>query len=208
MVVTFLPYASFSKSAQALSDKHLGKQRVEAAQILKALTSKINGWSNHPATLSWKGYEDALKVYLAVMIKEWIKRGKRNTMEIPALPKRYVKPWWLGWDAFHYSHQAMLMRKDPRSYQFDGVPAEYFDYGYVWPSKLTRKDKDRPLSEITAPIPVDLVEPIYCPCVTKAGKVCGILVRNRSLGVCGVHRRRAKESDSDSDLTELLLSLE
>ena len=35
---TFLPYKSFTKSAQVLDYKRLGKQRVEAMQIFNALT--------------------------------------------------------------------------------------------------------------------------------------------------------------------------
>ena len=37
MVNTFLPYPDFVKSAKALDYKRLGKQRVEAWQILRAL---------------------------------------------------------------------------------------------------------------------------------------------------------------------------
>jgi len=36
MVNTFLPYADFVEVAQSLDDRRLGKQRVEAFQILKA----------------------------------------------------------------------------------------------------------------------------------------------------------------------------
>ena len=46
---TFLPYASFIKSAQCLDDKRLGKQRVECLQILKAIKDVNYGWRNHPA---------------------------------------------------------------------------------------------------------------------------------------------------------------
>jgi hypothetical protein len=37
-VQTFLPYSDFSKSANCLDDRRLGKQRVEGYQILKSLS--------------------------------------------------------------------------------------------------------------------------------------------------------------------------
>lgn len=40
MVNTFLPYACFVKSAKALDYKRLGKQRVEAFQIINILDNK------------------------------------------------------------------------------------------------------------------------------------------------------------------------
>ena len=46
---TFLPYSSFTQSAQALDYRRLGKQRVEAKQLILALTQPKYGWKNHPA---------------------------------------------------------------------------------------------------------------------------------------------------------------
>ena len=57
---TFLPYPDFQKTAQCLDNKRLGKQRVEARQIISTLEGKSNGWRNHPAVKMWKGYEDCL----------------------------------------------------------------------------------------------------------------------------------------------------
>jgi hypothetical protein len=63
MVNTFLPFPQFTKSAQALDYKRLGKQRVEAWQILQALRGETKGWTNHPATKMWRGHEKALCEY-------------------------------------------------------------------------------------------------------------------------------------------------
>jgi len=41
---TFLPYQNFTKSAQCLDRQRLGKQRVEAWQILQAITNPSYGW--------------------------------------------------------------------------------------------------------------------------------------------------------------------
>ncbi len=51
---TFLPYPDFKRSAKVLDYRRLGKQRVEALQILKALQVENYGWRNHPIVKMWK----------------------------------------------------------------------------------------------------------------------------------------------------------
>jgi len=111
---TFLPYTDFAKSAGCLDNKRLGKQRVEAMQILNVLTGKRTGWRHHPAVLMWQGYEKALRQYLRAMILEWKRRGFRNSMRVPrkvALLPHNI-PVWLGKRRFHASHRSNLLRKD------------------------------------------------------------------------------------------------
>jgi hypothetical protein len=79
---TFAPLPSMKKSTKILDNKRLGKQRVEAVQILIALLEipKMNGsiskaWRWHPATAQWVGYEWALARYLALCCVEWKRRG-------------------------------------------------------------------------------------------------------------------------------------
>ncbi len=72
---TFLPYPCFIESAKCLDFRRLGKQRVESKQLLNALEIRKSGiakggWVNHPATVMWEGYEDALKHYMNIMIIE------------------------------------------------------------------------------------------------------------------------------------------
>ena len=43
---TFLPYPSMGQSVRCLDYRRLGKQRVEALQILNALDGKSKGWTN------------------------------------------------------------------------------------------------------------------------------------------------------------------
>jgi hypothetical protein len=129
---TFLPYESFAMSAKALDYRRLGKQRVEAMQILDALKRRKGGWVNHPAVRMWRGYEDALKQYQRAMILEWMIRGYVNNMAIPAyVPKRNILlPWWLGEPLLHSSHRANLRRKDPDWYRdFTEDPKT----PYYWP---------------------------------------------------------------------------
>lgn len=133
---TFLPYPSFLKSAEVLDYRRLGKQRVEARQILNAI---YNGgsWSSHPAVKMWTGYEAALILYSNIMIQEWIRRGYRNTMEI--FEHDVVTfPFWLGDDDFHASHRSNLLRKDISWYgQFRW--SESSDLSYVWPINERKK---------------------------------------------------------------------
>lgn len=77
---TFLPYLDFKKCAQVLDRQRLGKQRVEARQILNILSGKDknSGWKNHPNVKRWKGFEPTLRYYLFCMMEEWAKRGYRN----------------------------------------------------------------------------------------------------------------------------------
>ena len=58
-ILKTLPYTDFIKSAKCLDYKRLGKQRVEAKQILNILLGETTktGWRNHPSVLMWYGYE-------------------------------------------------------------------------------------------------------------------------------------------------------
>ena len=133
---TFLPYRSFQKSAECLDYRRLGKQRVEAQQILNVLTGKRKGWAHHPAVLMWRGYEGALRYYIHSMIREWVCRGYNNTMVSPATcrDEKAPVPKWLT-SKFIRAHRSNLMRKDPEYYrQFKwGVPN---DLEYVWPVRI------------------------------------------------------------------------
>lgn len=146
---TFLPYSDFERSAQALDPRRLGKQRVEALQIVRALTWVKYGWRNHPAVGMWRGYEEALGCYGLVCCHEWLRRGFADTCagtisaDLASAGVRGVRsqqeltaagalPPWLGDEALHLSHRSALVRKDPTYYrpQFPDVPD---DLPYHWP---------------------------------------------------------------------------
>ncbi|MFK4150048.1 MSMEG_6728 family protein [Streptomyces sp. NPDC004065] len=149
---TFLPYADFTASAEVLDRRRLGKQRVEALQVLRGLTVPGYGWRRHPAVRMWAGYEEALVRYGLDVCRVWRElghqdscaaklvadltafrpgtqavRGQRELAEAGELPP------WLGQEALHRSHRSALVRKDPETYGpvFPGVPD---DLPYVWPS--------------------------------------------------------------------------
>lgn len=131
---TFLPYRSFVNSARCLDYRRLGKQRVEAMQILNTLYGKKQGWVNHPAVLMWKGFEDALRLYLKVVINEWIDRGYKNNMEIPYFDSIFgiEFPSFIGNKEFHASHRSNLLRKNKEWYsQFNWTETD--DLPYIWP---------------------------------------------------------------------------
>ena len=46
---SFLPIADFTETARILDPRRLGKQRVEALQILRGLIVPGYGWRHHPA---------------------------------------------------------------------------------------------------------------------------------------------------------------
>lgn len=149
---TFLPVANFRESAGYLDKSRLGKQRVEAVQILNTLSRSSRGWINHPAVRMWRGYEIALKLYHDVMVTAWILRGCNNSMvrfcgfsdektydEVRAnlaslnkLQRSAPLPLWLGREEFHLAHRSNLIRKDPDHYSkfWPEVPP---DLPYVWP---------------------------------------------------------------------------
>lgn len=152
---TFLPYRCFLASARCLDDKRLGKQRVEALQILNALRKQRAGeegpigWINHPATVMWKNHPMLLDFYRGVCIREWVNRGFTNTMKHfldltvvsdesvrtiqKILEEQVGAPAWLGDHAFHASHRSNLLRKFPEHYAPLFGEQVTPDLPYVWP---------------------------------------------------------------------------
>jgi hypothetical protein len=135
-VQTFLPYPDFAESARCLDSRRLGKQRVEASQILRTLErfddSQHPGWRNHPAVRMWRSFEDALRRYMNATIMEWTGRGYRNTMALADIAGAPEMPPWLGDPAFHAAHRANLLRKDPVYYRrFGWTDAPTLPY--IWP---------------------------------------------------------------------------
>lgn len=133
---TFLPYPDFRHSVQCLDSRRLGKQRVEAKQVLNILLNRTStkGWRNHPATLMWKGYCNALKLYYNECVNEWLRRGYINRMELEIIRGNVIFPPWFGDERFHASHRANLLRKDSEYYSKYGWK-ESPDLPYFWPSR-------------------------------------------------------------------------
>lgn len=141
MVNTFLPYASFQKSAECLDNRRLGKQRVECDQIIKLLLDlptiagkRRTGWRNHTAVRMWRGYVPALMLYMNTCVNEWVKRGKNNNYQLwpESETGSAVMPPWLGDERVHSSHRKVLLYKEAdwyKKFQWEELPA----YEYFWP---------------------------------------------------------------------------
>ena len=130
---TFLPYSSFTKTFKTLDYRRLGKQRVEAMQILNILLNRTErpGWRNHPIVRMWEGYEPALQLYHNICIEEWIRQGYNNNMSLEDITEPIIYPDWLGIELFHSSHRANLLRKDYGYYIKYGW-TEDLELPYVW----------------------------------------------------------------------------
>jgi hypothetical protein len=135
---TFLPYSDIKESLRVLDNKRLGKQRVEAYQIISALTGRpkmngkpYSGWLNHPCCILWKNHIPLLKYYYNECIKEWVKRGFNNTMKFEEINESVYFPSWWGNELFHDSHKSNLLRKDFEYYSKFGWNVDSND-PYVW----------------------------------------------------------------------------
>jgi hypothetical protein len=130
---TFLPYPDIKKSIRALDNKRLGKQRVEAFQILNIILNrtKTKGWKNHPAVKMWKKNPNALKLYFNEAVKEWTKRGFQNNMTLEKIHGKIALPSWFGKPKFHASHRSNLLRKEKKFYSRFGWKEEN-NLDYVW----------------------------------------------------------------------------
>jgi len=141
---TFLPYPDFARSARCLDRARLGKQRVECLQIFRAnsLTDPTVGWRNHPTTLMWWGFDQALASYALAVCEEWTRRNYVSNITsfftdfLATCPDwtDACDPPWLGHPAFHASHRAALLAKDPAHYSQFGW-AEEPKLDYWWPTK-------------------------------------------------------------------------
>lgn len=154
MVNIFVIDPNIYKTMEVLDYRRLGKQRLEAKQIINTLESSSDGWKNHPALLSWKDHIEPLKAYYNICVQEWVNRGYKNTMELYEIdeskfhaleyhdgkfsePDKYSYPKFVSFEPFIFSHQASLKRKDSIFYKDLIPPEEYLSRGYLWPCKYS-----------------------------------------------------------------------
>lgn len=150
LVEPYDPLDGFSESMEKLDWKRLGKQRVEAWQILLCLqdswalsVNKVghppgkypySSWRWHPAVKMWRGHEILLRRYLRDAMEEWIRRGYNNTMVLPPLRvcvPEIIPPFVLDVDGFIASHRSSLLRKNPDWYKQFGWTETHSEY--IWP---------------------------------------------------------------------------
>ena len=149
---TFLPYPDFAASAAALDSKRLGKQRVEALQVLRAVTRVTYGWKRHPAVRMWVGYAEGVGAYGTAMCLEWVSRGGADTVAgtigvdlaaagLPSVPRTqhelaraYALPEWIGDERVHASHRAGARAQGPGLLR-RAVPHADPELPYFWPGE-------------------------------------------------------------------------
>lgn len=109
---------------------------MECIQILNALLGYKDGWTNHPATRMWTGYEIALTEYAMCMCDAWITRGFQDTCWQKLYMLRpqgeLVLPDWWNDNRVLLSHRSNLLRKDFRfysQYKWEVEP----NLPYYWP---------------------------------------------------------------------------
>ena len=135
-MITFLPYPDFMRSAKVLDNQRLGKQRVEAVQVVRIILAKDSKFKYHPLTIMWNPFLHALCNYGMVVCEEWSDRGfvdhlwhefynaKQN---VPL-----IRPTWIGDNLLHSSHRSNLLRKNYSHYQKFGW-TESIGLDYYWP---------------------------------------------------------------------------
>ncbi len=135
---TFLPYANFIVSLKSLDQKRLGKQRVEAMQLIKAIEGAprldgkaYRGWVHHPATIMWKKYPEALKLYYNFAVIIWQNLGFQNSLPLFELSEVIDAPDWLDFEPFHSSHRSNLLKKDFNFYSRYNWPDDPTNL-YLW----------------------------------------------------------------------------
>jgi hypothetical protein len=126
-----------------LDYRRLGKQRIEALQILQAMLGLVGHYKSQPAAKAWKGCETGLCEYGIECCKVWKERGyvdnTRVRFELIKLQelkwKPLVMPRWIGYEPFHSNQRSRLLYKDPWYYsQFNWVEKPALTY--YFPSHL------------------------------------------------------------------------
>jgi len=203
MVVTFLVTDDYAENATILNSSRLGKQRLEAKQIIIAL-EEGSGWVNHPATKSWSGHIDSLKLYYNAIVTEWVKRGYNNNMPLYDLPppEEIIHPPWIFEKPIQFAMMSQLIQKDSEFYSvenlkskispvllhhFKSLPPIYLKFGYIWPCKYTIEEiRTLPLAQLAEPFQ----QRIFCDqnCHNKALYITrsGTITKR-----CGVHRDKS-----------------
>ncbi|SHO33377.1 Hypothetical protein BQ3484_309 [Cedratvirus A11] len=157
----------FAEVASIMDRQRAGKQRVEAMQLLDVLLARkpLSSWKNHPATKMWSPWTEALKLYHNMFIKEWIKRGYKNTMKLEKIDEKKIEaqgvPEFITNKHFIERMQANLLHKDAEfygEYEWEVRPA----VGYYWLVEgkyYLMVDKKRTEYDLSSDQPLTLAPP-------------------------------------------------
>lgn len=131
----FLPYPSLKDSVSCLDPKRLGNQCYR-----ECLTMIRGGWPHHRVSKMWKNYKHAMAQYALFGFEELDRRGRYYPHHILTF-QNYLKefidnglPPFIGDEAFHSSHRAALLSKNPEYYsRFNWKEEPKLDY--IWPNQ-------------------------------------------------------------------------
>ena len=133
-----MPYPCLEQSVRCLDPDRLGNQVYrEALSLLRG------GWSNHPAAKMWQHFKPALAQYCIYGLAELHRRNKRPPTfnELMHEFKQYIRnqpitlPPFIGYTAFHISHQDNLIFKYPHYYApIFNRPVPPSKPDYIWPT--------------------------------------------------------------------------
>ncbi|CCC82231.1 pyrimidine dimer DNA glycosylase/endonuclease V [Thermoproteus tenax] len=127
----FRPYIDWSRSAGVLDDKRLGKQRVEAKQVILAILRRLGvlqdgrrGWLNHPIVLLYYNrgipYIEDLIGFFHATVEEWVRRGHQNNISLDDIESLLSRvPRAKGTPITHVhevEYRRVLLLKDPCHY--------------------------------------------------------------------------------------------
>jgi len=127
--LVLLPFPHLEASARCFDNAELRRQTVLSELVLK----RVRHGSSRELGLCecmWLGYSYSLVSYVNVLKRECAARGYSTSPieEIPDRMKPHIHPTpWFGDERVHFSHQAILLRRNPKFYaRFTfGVSAGY-----------------------------------------------------------------------------------
>jgi len=207
MVNIFHPFGSAEESVSSLDNARLGKQRLEAKQIIlnieAAERGEKRGFTSHPASRAYEGHLNYLKYYYNLTLEEWARRGMKNTMAPFEVESPVEVPWFAECVPRMMADRAALIRKYPAWYLpiFGPVDPLYMELGYLWVSNLSPQVRRR-LAEgeeseelvrlACAPLSERMAAARPCRGVLKKGGPCRNTAYNAE-SLCGVHSADKKE---------------
>lgn len=140
--IVLLPHPHYAASARTFDNVELKRQAILAREVFKSLRPAPDkpigpvGRSPTLCELMWLGYTLAIWRYSNILAYELADRGMRLPFVPEPLPYHYAKavsdPPWFGDERVHFSHQALLLRKNKDFYETHGhfgvsgdFPTEY-----------------------------------------------------------------------------------
>jgi len=148
---TFITNSDSSLGVEALDNKRLNKQLLEARQILNILVSLRNdptatpAWRNHPAVKMWRGHEWQLFRYCTRVAIALQARGIQFTKNYDAITALIDQvdpadtdslPEWMAdpvqLDKVITTHRSSLYHKDPVHYAQFKYEADFLDSNRDW----------------------------------------------------------------------------